>query len=286
MKLVRSAIGPDDVLLLAESGWLEHVTPEPLAVVATADSIALAQAYLAQLAGNFDLSALVVVFGQMRQSGNAAMPDVTDEQRDELRRKQIRLGLPAEDRRSPLARWLGGRIPPSATPPTPAGPTGGKEQGGPAFASKPVLNTGKAWALLVGVNQYENQPHIPSLHVCVDDVTAVHGALAGKYAAARLLTDDTPERLPTRANILAELSNVAQAASEGDLLLFYFSGHGIAEAGESYLLPRDARLAALTYTSVAISDVRKIINASSARAKVSCWTPAIPARPSARLGRP
>jgi uncharacterized caspase-like protein len=141
-----------------------------------------------------------------------------------------------------------------------------------AFASPtavaPVLNTGKAWAVLVGVNHYENQPHIPSLHVCAADVTAVYAALAGKYTAARLLTDDTPERLPTRANILAELSSVAQAAGEGDLLLFYFSGHGIAEGGESYLLLRDARLAALTCTSVAMSEVRKIINESPARAKV------------------
>ncbi len=233
-------------------------------------------------------------FGPMMRPGYAVMFDVTGAQRDELARKQIRLvELPAGDRTAQLAAWLEGLAPPAVQSITPASvdrkadeqaghprlsasvpvpflgqSTSGKGKGGPAESPLPVLNTGKAWAVLVGVNQYENQPHIPALHVCADDVTAVHAALVGKFTAARLLTDATPERLPTRANILAELSSVAQAAGEGDLVLFYFSGHGIAEDGESYLLPRDARLAALTYTSVAMAEVRKIIDASPARAKV------------------
>jgi uncharacterized caspase-like protein len=62
--------------------------------------------------------------------------------------------------------------------------------------------------------------------------------------------------------------NVAQAAGEADLLLFYFSGHGIAEGGESYLVPRDAKLAALKQTAVAMKDVREIMESSVARAKV------------------
>ena len=51
-------------------------------------------------------------------------------------------------------------------------------------------------------------------------------------------------------------------------MLFHFSGHGIAEGGESYLLPRDAKAAALRYTAVAMADVRTIFEQSPARAKV------------------
>ncbi|MFQ5652771.1 MAG: SIR2 family protein, partial [bacterium] len=134
-------------------------------------------------------------------------------------------------------------------------------------STKIILNTGKAWALLVGVNNYDD-PHIANLKVCVDDVTAIQQSLTKGYQATKLLTDATPDRLPTRANILAELSIVAQAAGEGDLLLFYFSGHGVAEAGESYLLPRDARLSALKHTAVAMHDVRELLEQSPARAKV------------------
>ncbi|MBN2393976.1 MAG: SIR2 family protein [Anaerolineae bacterium] len=130
-----------------------------------------------------------------------------------------------------------------------------------------VYGEGKAWAVLAGVNHYDD-PYIADLKVCVDDVTAIQQSLIGRYQAARLLTDATPEHLPTRANILGELSTVAQTADEDDLLLFYFSGHGMAEGGESYLLARDTRLAALKHTALAMKDVREIIEQSPAHAKV------------------
>ena len=144
---------------------------------------------------------------------------------------------------------------------------GAKGDGPVSGPARPVLNTGQAWAVLVGINYYEDA-HLAGLKVCVDDVAAVHQSLAGSYQVAKLLTDATPDRLPTRANILGELSAVAQAAGEGDLLLFYFSGHGVAEGGESYLLPRDTRLPALKHTAVAMRDVRELIGQSPARARV------------------
>jgi uncharacterized caspase-like protein len=142
-----------------------------------------------------------------------------------------------------------------------------KGDGTTSTSAKQVINTGKAWAVLVGINKY-NDSHIADLKVCVDDVTAVHQSLDPGYQVAKLLTDATPDRLPTRANILGELSAVAQAAEEGDLLLFYFSGHGKAEGSESYLLPRDTRLSALKHTAVAMGDVRELMEQSPARAKV------------------
>ncbi len=144
--------------------------------------------------------------------------------------------------------------------------SGSKGQG-TSGSGKTYHGIAKAWAVLVGINHYDD-PFIASLKVCVDDVTAIQQALAGRYQAARLLTDATPDRLPTRANILGELSVVAQAASEDDLLLFYFSGHGTAEGGESYLLAQDTRLSALDTTAVAMRDVRRYIEKSPAHAKV------------------
>jgi hypothetical protein len=63
VKLFHASMEPGDVLLLAESSWLQHVNPDALAVVATANSVSLAQDYLGQLAGDTDLSAMVVGFG-------------------------------------------------------------------------------------------------------------------------------------------------------------------------------------------------------------------------------
>lgn len=129
------------------------------------------------------------------------------------------------------------------------------------------INSGTAWALLVGVNHYEDK-FISDLGVCVADVTAMQQSLAGDYQVISLLTDATPDNLPTRAQILGQLAAVAQAAAEDDLLLFFFSGHGIAEAGESYLLPRDVRTASFKHTAVSMHDVREIMDQSPARAKV------------------
>jgi uncharacterized caspase-like protein len=121
--------------------------------------------------------------------------------------------------------------------------------------------------VLVGINHYSD-PYIADLQVCVDDVTAIQQSLDTRYQVAKLLTDATADRLPTRANILGELSTLAQTADEGDLLLFYFSGHGLAADGESYLLARDTRLSALKHTAVSMEDVHELLDQSPARAKV------------------
>jgi hypothetical protein len=56
-------------------------------------------------------------FGPMMRPGYAVMFDVTDDQRDELHRKQIRLmELPAGDRALQLAAWLVGLTPAAAPP--------------------------------------------------------------------------------------------------------------------------------------------------------------------------
>jgi len=132
------------------------------------------------------------------------------------------------------------------------------------------LATGRRWAVMVGVNAYQDRD-ISNLTCCVADVEAVHRLLTdaahGDYRA-RLLLDTTPDTLPTRNNVLAELANVAQAADEKDLLLFYFSGHGTIEAGEAYLVLSDARLTNLADSAVPLHRVKSIMADSAAQAKV------------------
>ena len=87
------------------------------------------------------------------------------------------------------------------------------------------------WALIIGINDYLDNPGIPDLNFCVQDAEL----LAQRLAAApdgfpqrniRLLTDDStdPKRLPTFGNIVAELPNWLSLAEEGDTVLVYFSG--------------------------------------------------------------
>ncbi len=75
-------------------------------------------------------------FGQMLRPGYAVMFDVSDDQRDELRRKQIRpVELPAGDRTAALAAWLES-LAGAAPRPDPQGASGARPvQNAPAAAA-------------------------------------------------------------------------------------------------------------------------------------------------------
>ena len=142
----------------------------------------------------------------------------------------------------------------------------------PSAQSHPdqLFGRGNRWAVLIGVNSYEDAMHYGPLQVCVQDVEATREALlAGGFdpARIRLLTDNTDEK-PTRANILAALQAVANATERDDLLLVYYSGHGDAAGGESYLVARDGRHLVLGDTAVPVTRVKQIVERAPARAKV------------------
>ena len=133
-----------------------------------------------------------------------------------------------------------------------------------------LYGSGNRWAVLVGVNQYEDQTNYGQLQVCVKDVEAIREKLiAGGFSAdrIRLLTDHTDET-PTRASILTALKAVADATEPDDLLMLYYSGHGDEADGESYLIARDGRRLVLRDTAVAVSRIKAILEEAPARAKV------------------
>lgn len=132
-----------------------------------------------------------------------------------------------------------------------------------------LYGKGNRWAVLVGVNSY-NDLMYPQLHICAKDVGAIHTQIInGGFDPNRihLLTDNT-HPLPTRAEIFSSLELAAKAAQCDDLVLFYYSGHGDTTGGASYLVARDGRMHALRYTAVALLDVAEILQTSKARAKV------------------
>ena len=159
---------------------------------------------------------------------------------------------------------------PTTSPPaTPTGQKGADEPERPTPGE--TYGTGHRWAVLVGVNEYQDWANYGRLEVCVRDVEAVREQIiAGGFEPARIrmLTDHTPDALPTRANILVALKAVANATEPDDLLLFYYSGHGDEDKGESYLVARDGRRLVLADTAIPISRVQEIVREAPARAKV------------------
>ena len=78
-------------------------------------------------------------------------------------------------------------------------------------------------ALLIGIN-YINTPY--ALSGCIDDTTRMKELLSSHgFNDFKILTDLTDVK-PTKSNILNELKNLISNAKSGDVLFFYYSGHG------------------------------------------------------------
>lgn len=86
-----------------------------------------------------------------------------------------------------------------------------------------IIKTNNKKALLIGIN-YINTPY--KLTGCIDDVNRMKDLLTQhRFNSFQLLTDSTSLK-PTKQNILNELKNMIVNAQSGDILFFYFSGHG------------------------------------------------------------
>jgi hypothetical protein len=176
-------------------------------------------------------------------------------------------GILSEDMAPPMP---GGR--PEAIVPVAVSPslTDGTKGDDALNGLEALYGVGNRWAVLIGVNEYEDKANYGQLHVCVKDVEAIREQLIfGGFAPdrVRLLTDQTAE-IPTRANILTALKAVADATERDDLLLIYYSGHGDYARGESYLIARDGRRLVLSDTAVPVSRIKEIVEEAPARAKV------------------
>jgi hypothetical protein len=78
-------------------------------------------------------------------------------------------------------------------------------------------------ALLIGIN-YLNTPY--QLNGCIDDTSRMKDLLSSHgFSDFKILTDLTNVK-PTKSNILSELRSLVVNAKAGDILFFYFSGHG------------------------------------------------------------
>lgn len=135
---------------------------------------------------------------------------------------------------------------------------------------KVVLGHKNRWAVLVGINEYKDKNHYGKLHVCTKDVKSLTEQLARsgyKNEHISKLIDESTEP-PSRDNILTTLQAIASATTPEDLLLFYYSGHGDEQKGESYLVSQSGMAVNLRDTAVPLARVKEIMADAPALAKV------------------
>ena len=131
------------------------------------------------------------------------------------------------------------------------------------------------WAVLIGVNNYEDEQGIGSLKYCVADMKLLYEVLTGPRGGFQrenvlLMTDDAAERMhrPTYSNMVTMIPRWLEDVGPEDDVLIAFSGHGMAEDDRCYLLPGDAKRGALRLTSVSVPQVREWLEGCRAQRKV------------------
>jgi hypothetical protein len=131
----------------------------------------------------------------------------------------------------------------------------------------------KRWALIVGVDAYEDK-QISPLYAASNDANALADAFS-RYAGfpkeqVILLASNQPtERQPTRGNVLLRLANLARMVPKDGLLLFAFAGHGIERNNQAFLLPADAKMSdnirILQSTALSVTEIKDWVQEMSVK---------------------
>ena len=123
----------------------------------------------------------------------------------------------------------------------------------------------KIWAVIVGVAKYE---HMPALKYADDDAYRIYAHLKSPEGGAlkenqiKLLIDEDA----TRNNILRAMNDIFMKADENDVVMMYFSGHGL----EGTFIPIDYD----GFTnSIKHEEIKEILSKSKAKHKV-CYADA------------
>ncbi len=144
--------------------------------------------------------------------------------------------------------------------------------GRPAAAAEAPQNSGRQWALLIGVEKYHRAPR---LRFTINDVRVLSQTLRERGGVAEEqileLTDDdrNPRFQPLKTSIEAELPQWLAKVGPQDRLLVYFSGHGFRDpAGKMYLAPLDCDPARAAATGVPVEWFREQIAKCKAEFKL------------------
>jgi hypothetical protein len=138
-----------------------------------------------------------------------------------------------------------------------------------------MTNPSKRFGVIVGISNYSQVATNNNLRFTVNDAERLYQALHTKGGFAdenlKLLVDVPSDEykgsalMPTRSNILSAVNQFAAAATENDVLLVFFAGHGVEVGSHPYLLSNDTKMDVVRDTAVDISILNSYLEKSKAR---------------------
>jgi len=88
----------------------------------------------------------------------------------------------------------------------------------------------KKYALIVGINQYYDQPgvlHGSRLRGCVNDANSMKGLLTSRFAFEDNNIIELTDEQASRNNVETAIQQILKKVKAGDAFVFFFSGHGV-----------------------------------------------------------
>jgi WD40 repeat protein/uncharacterized caspase-like protein len=126
-------------------------------------------------------------------------------------------------------------------------------------------DTGKLWLMLVGVNEYQDKG-LPTLNYSYVDCEGLADALIG---ATRQFPEkevkihhDFASLPPSKENVRVSLQEITAAAKPQDMVLFYFSGHGMLEPNSqsAFLCLADTQKSNLKNTGLKLQELLQLLD--------------------------
>jgi|GEM_PF-6344475 len=119
--------------------------------------------------------------------------------------------------------------------------------------------TGRKFAFLVGVTEYEFPNHFPTLTYTVQDVKALQKQLEvvgfEPENIVVMASRESPSQRPEKRRILAKMNELLQKTTENDIIIIMFSGHGTQIGKDQFFCPEDAQVADLAGSCVSLNEV-------------------------------
>ncbi|NEU75090.1 hypothetical protein PI95_021660 [Hassallia byssoidea VB512170] len=126
-------------------------------------------------------------------------------------------------------------------------------------------DTSKLWLMLVGVNKYQDKG-LPMLNYSYVDCEGLADALTGattQFPQKEVkIHHDFASLPPSKENVRVSLQEITAAAKPQDMVLFYFSGHGMLEPNsqEAFLCLADTQKSNLKNTGLKLQELLQLLD--------------------------
>lgn len=117
-------------------------------------------------------------------------------------------------------------------------------------------------AIIVGINEYNQQNGLESLKYAVSDAKLIGDAFSNLGYSTRLFLDQQA----VKSRILDAIKQAGEKVGESGTLIFFFAGHGLGHKdGNNYLVTQDGLLHNLEETALSTTELRNALKAAGVK---------------------